>query len=142
MKTQLIKALSILYLLIIILSGCQKDENNTLSSQDKILLSELKTSYENARTYNDSMIVIDKVISPDAYTFCDSAYHKNVNLFDSLHNQYHHNHGHDDHYNNGTGMHMMSNMMGMHHDDRTDGHHRAEHDMMDEMTTDHNSRFH
>jgi hypothetical protein len=102
----------------------------------------MKTSYENARTFNDSLMVFDKNLSPDAYAFCDSAFHKNVNMFDSLHNMYPHHYAHDDHYHDGTGMHMMSNMMGMHHDLWIDGHHKAEHDMMDELKANHAGMFH
>jgi hypothetical protein len=142
MKSELKNLIPVMVLLIVFFTGCQKVETNAMSATDAALLASMKTSYENARILNDSMKILDKTVSVKEYYNCDSLFHQCINRFDSIHQMYSHHNSHDDHYHNSMGMHMMSNMMGMHHTDWVDGHHKAEHDMMDNMTTEHNSMFH
>ncbi len=142
MKTQIINLLSIPFIAVILINGCQKIETNLLSANDEILLGNLKASYENARIYDDSLKILNKNIQTLSFNNCDSLFHQYVSEFDSLHHMYSHKNAHDDHYHDGMGMHLMGTMMGIHHSGWSDGHHKSEHDMMDNMVSDHNSMFH
>jgi hypothetical protein len=141
MKTFLISITAGSFLLALLLYSCQPNENTVLTDQDQALIQGMKESFENARIFNDSLEALDKNSFPFEYASCDSAFHYYSGRFDSLHHYYPHVNGHDNHYHNGTGMHMMNSMMQNHHN-WTDGHHREEHDLMEGLNTDHYNRFH
>lgn len=142
MKTKNFLSASLIFVTIL-LYACKKDENNSLTAQDQLLLTEMQDSYENARLYNDTLNTIDEHIAPDDFEYCDSAFHHYVEQYDSLHRQYPHLNGEADHFHDSQGMHMMETMMNMtSHNPWTDGHHRVEHDMMDELESEHTNMFH
>ena len=123
--------------------SCSKKENSpvTISASEQELLQGMKDSYENARLYNDTLESIVQSVAPDEYEYCDSAYNYYVNCFDSLHDLYPHNNEDADHYHDHMGMHMMQDMMKsmMGSTPWVDGHHSIEHDMMDELESDHDA---
>ena len=125
--------------------SCKKTEPDLfkVTNDDQELLQMMKVSYENARLYNDSLEIISNSTLSDKYDYCDSAFHYYVNCFDSLHSLYPHNSEDADHYHDNMGMHMMDNMMDMMDETPwTDGHHDIEHNMMDELISDHDIMFH
>ena len=135
----------ILLTVVVYTFSCSKKENSpaVISASEQELLQGMENSYENARLYNDTLENIVQSEYPEAYDYCDSAYHYFVNSFNSLHSLYPHTNEDADHYHDHMGIHMMDNMMEMMNETPwVNRHHSIEHDMMDELISDHDSMFH
>ena len=72
--------------------------------------------------------------------FYDSVFHHFEGLFEEHHANYSHANDHDDHHHDPDGMHMGATAMNGH--GRQDGHHRDDHDLMNDLITDHVSIQH
>lgn len=150
MKKLLIPALA-----IIVMTGCQKDDNSIpLSTQDKVAIEGMDTYLEKAISYNDSLqMVCDTVITgndslhqhyDDMLHYCDS-------MYQSYNNEFSHDDDHGDHSHNNQGMmghmdhmgdmHESNDMMHDHnsHDNHGDdlNHQMADHLMMGQIMESH-----
>ncbi len=126
------------FVLLITTYGCN-DEMMGLSQSDEANLFTLR------ETYNDALVeqeVFKTSIEQDdslAIHLHDSIFHHHEGLFEEYHNDYSHENSHDDHRHNNQGMQMMGNSMGHGYQD---GHHMEDHDLMEDLLTDHQSVIH
>ena len=90
---------------IVVISSCMKDNYSKLSISQLNAVQLLKSSYENAKMYNDSLIYAATAVQQDSAImhYLDSKYHYYDFQFDSCHNLYEHNNISADHSHNSMG---------------------------------------
>ena len=110
MKTCNYKTISVfeygfLLIAIVVISACMKDNYRQPSTSQLNAVQVLKSSYQNAKVYNDSLIYAATVLQQDAgmMRYFDSKYHYYDLQFDSCHNLYEHNSVSADHSHNSVG---------------------------------------
>lgn len=127
--------------LSIVLYSCDNDEmNNELSQEDLEALNGLRDAYAGAFDANTALKGAVEQNDPDGMHFHDSVFHHFGNLFGEHHANYTHANQHDDHHHDEEGMHMGSNAMNMHSNE--DGHHGDDHELMDDLMSDHEAIQH
>jgi hypothetical protein len=86
MKTNILLLAAILAVTTAFVS-CSKSKNETLSTEQQVLLGNMNSSYKTAKVYNDSLINLNVLSSSDTiltYRY-DSCYHANDSIFDHCH---------------------------------------------------------
>ena len=128
-------------IMVFVIAACDKEQTLTLSKEDQIALKGMKEAYENAVKENASLkIAVQAGNSADIRKY-DSTFHYHQNYFEVQHGNYTLDGAHDDHLHDGQGMRGMNTMMN-NHQLWTDGHHIADHDLMDALIADHNLIVH
>mgnify|MGYP000215098139 CR=1 FL=1 len=128
-------------ILVFVMTACDKEQTLTLSREDQIALKGMKEAYENSVKANASLkTAIQAGNSTDIRKY-DSVFHYYRGNFEVQHGNYTHDGAHDDHLHDGQGMRGMNTMMN-NHQLWTDGHHIADHDLMDGLIGDHDSIVH
>lgn len=123
------------------MTSCDTEQTSILSRENKIALKGMNEAYENAVKANTSFkIAAQAASSTDIHKF-DSIFHYHHNYFEVQHNNYTHDGIHDDHLHEGQSMRGMNTMMN-NHQRWTDGHHTADHDLMNGLIGDHNTIVH
>lgn len=128
-------------IMVFVMTACDKEQTLTLSREDQIALKGMKEAYENTVKANASLkTAIQAGNSTDIRKY-DSVFHYHRGNFEVQHDNYTHDGAHDDHLHDGQGMRGMNTMMN-NHQLWTDGHHIADHDLMDGLIGDHDSIVH
>ncbi|MEQ8683300.1 MAG: hypothetical protein RID25_26285 [Cyclobacteriaceae bacterium] len=123
------------------LYSCDNDDlNGELSQEDREALNGLRSAYIGAFESDAALSIAVEQGDLDGVHFHDSVFHHFGSLFEEYHNDYSHANGHDDHHHDDDGMHMGANAMNMHDDQ--DGHHDDDHDLMNDLITDHETIQH
>lgn len=134
----------ILFALIVLsmsLYSCDNDDMNSgLAEEDLKALNGLRDANTGALDANAAFKIAVQQGDADGVHFHDSVFHHFGGLFEEHHNNYSHANEHDDHHHDEDGMHMGSNAMNMHSDE--DGHHDIDHDLMNDLVTDHEATQH
>ena len=121
--------------------SCNDDNmHNEMSQDDIVALESLRTAYTDAFDANVEFKGAAQQSDADGIHFYDSVFHHFEGLFEEHHGNYSHTNAHDDHHHDANGMHMGSNAMNGH--DQNDGHHDDDHDVMQDLMTDHESVQH
>ena len=127
--------------LSIVLYSCNNDEmRNELSQEDLEALNGLREAYTGAFDANTALKGAVEQNDNDGIHYHDSVFHHYEGLFEEHHSKYSHANAHDDHHHDEEGMHMGSNAMNMHKSE--DGHHDEDHDLMNDLMTDHETIEH
>lgn len=139
------KAAKIILLALVGLSmslySCNNDDmHNELSQEDLLALNGLRDAYLSAFDANAELKLAVQQGDDDGIHFHDSVFHHFEGMFEEHHNDYSHTNAHDDHHHDEDGMHMGSNAMNMHNDE--DGHHDDDHELMDDLMTEHEATQH
>lgn len=123
-------------IMVFVTTACDQEQTLTLSRENQAALNGMKEAYENAVKENASLKIAIQAGNPSEVHKFDSAFHYHLNHFEMQHANYMHDSAHDDHFHDGQGMRGMNTMMS-NHQLRTDGHHKADHELMDELNNDH-----
>ena len=123
------------------MTACDKEQTSILSMEDQIALKGMKEAYESAVKENASLkIAVQSGNSTDIGKY-DSTFHYHQDYFEAQHDNYKHNSSHDNHLHDGQGKRGMNTTMN-NHQLWTDGHHIADHDLMDALIGNHNLIVH
>ena len=120
------------------ISSCQK-EDDSLSPEDQAALDGILYSLESASLENDSCLISIQQSDSIGLHLHDSLFHYHQDNFEHHHQNYSHGNNHDDHgHHNGQ---RDNHNGGMNHN-CCDGHHTDEHDVMDELSQNHQEDVH
>ena len=128
-------------LIVFATTACDQDQTSALSGENRAALNGMKEAYDNAAIENAALKVAIQAGYLSEIHKVDSAFHYHVDHFKTQHTYYMHNAVHDNHFHSGQAMRGMNTMM-KNHQQWADGHHIADHEMMDELVNDHNSMAH
>lgn len=128
-------------IMVFVMTACDKEQTLTLSREDQIALKGMKEAYENSVKANASLKTAIQAGNSTDIRMYDSVFHYYRGNFEVQHGNYTHDGGHDNHLHDGQGMRGMNTMMN-NHQLWTDGHHIADHDLMDGLIGDHDSIVH
>lgn len=112
------KTVLLMLIVIVLISGCKRlNESNELSQSQLDAIAVLKSSYQRAVQYNDSLInsVAANTINPDnsRIFFFDRQFHHYVEVFDSCHHRFEHNNISANHSHNSAGWVVHNSGSGM-----------------------------
>lgn len=136
MKKKFVLSTCVLELLLFQISCDQKDEDQLILENDQQALEGMREAYLDAVDENSSFQVALGSNDTELIQMHDSIFHHEADLFEEYHDLYSHHNNHDDHMHDSNGMHMMGNS-GMMHEAWSDGHHRADHEEMEDLMDDH-----
>ena len=118
------KKLIIISIGLFVMAGCKKDNEHSLSQQDKVALENLNIYLKKTQLYSDSVqLCCDSAMNiSDSlnYYHYDSLLHHCNSMFEYYHSQFSHNDSHCNYSDNQNGNRMMGG--GMHNNNSDDQH--------------------